>query len=223
MTAKGSARIDEKIEMRGGATKGTVAVKGSFDIPGGKGHLTVNLSMEGSPNRVPFDEVFTDGTVYFRMPTEKNGDTSWRSLPRDKAETHYLLRSPMNEPEHVLRQVERMHEVTKAGEENVNGAPTVHYRGKLNHETLTLRMAEDRRAKLSEVREMMGSDIPAYADVWVGRNGRIVRTRLDCPLGAAAVTATMDLTDHGKPVETPVVPEGAEAVPPNAAGGPLTG
>ncbi|MEU2872139.1 hypothetical protein ABZ769_23490 [Streptomyces olivoreticuli] len=222
-TAKSSARIDEKIEIRGGATKGTLAIKGSFDMPGGKGRLTVNLSSQDSAKTVPLDEIFADGTVYFRMPTEKNGDTFWRSLPRDKAESHYLLRSPMNDPEHVLRQVERMHDVTKAGEENVNGAPTVRYRGKLNHETLTFRMAEDRRAKLTEAREKMGSDLPALADVWVDRDGRIVRTRLDCPLGVAGVTTTMDLTDHGKPVETPVVPEGAEVVPPNTVGGPLTG
>ncbi|MEU2872818.1 hypothetical protein ABZ769_27020 [Streptomyces olivoreticuli] len=223
-TAKSSARIDEKIDIRGGATTaGTLAVKGSFDMPGGKGRLTVNLSAPDSAKTVPLDEVFTGGTVYFRMPTEKNGDTSWRSLPRDKAETHYLLRSPMNDPEHVLRQVERMHDVTKAGEENVNGAPTVRYRGMLNHETLTLRMAADRSAKLTEVRERMGSDLPAFGDVWVGRDGRIVRTRLDCPMGGYGVTATMDLTDLGKPVETPAVPESAEAVPPSTVGGALTG
>ncbi|MEU4213214.1 hypothetical protein AB0F13_25035 [Streptomyces sp. NPDC026206] len=222
-TAKSSARIDEQIEIRGDGTNFTLAVKGSFDKPGGKGRLTVNLSSQGNAKTVPLDEVFTESTVYFRMPNEASGDTSWRSIPRDKAESHYLLRSPVNDPAHVLRQVERMRDVSKAGEENVNGAPTVHYRGKLNHEMLTLRMAEDRRAKFTEVRDKIGSDLPSFADVWVDRHGRIVRTRLDCSMGVAGGTATMNLTDLGKPVQTQAVPEGAEAVPPNTVGGPLTG
>ncbi|MBP2406288.1 hypothetical protein [Streptomyces syringium] len=222
-TAKSSARIDQKIEIRGGGMNMAVAVKGSIDMPGGKGRLTVALSSQGDEKTVFLDEVFTGGTVYFRMPEEKNGDTSWRSLPRDKAESHYLLRSPVNDPEHVLRQVGRMHSVSKVGEENVNGAPTVHYRGKLDHKTLTLRMAEDRRAEFTEVREKVGSDLPAVADVWIGRDGRVVRTRLDCPMGTVGVTATRNLTDLGKPVETPAVPEDAAAVPPNTVGGPLTG
>ncbi|MEV6776379.1 hypothetical protein [Streptomyces syringium] len=222
-TAKSSARIDQKIEIRADGTNMALAVKGSIDMPGGKGRLTVNLSSQGSGKTVSLDEVFTGGTVYFRMPEEKNGDTSWRSLPRDKAESHYLLRSPVNDPEHVLRQVERMRGVSKVGEESVNGASTVHYRGKLDHETLTLRMAADRRAKFTEVRDKVGSDLPAVADVWIGRDGRIVRTRLDCAMGVAGITATMNLTDLGKPVETPTVPEDAAAVPPNAVGGPLTG
>lgn len=224
-TAKSSARIDQKIEIRADGTNMAVAVEGSIDMPGGKGRLTVNLSSQGSGKKVSvsLDEVFTGGTVYFRMPGEKNGDTSWRSLPRDKAESHYLLRSPVNDPEHVLRQVERMNGVSKVGEESVNGAPAVHYRGKLNHETLTLRMAGDRRAKFTELREKVGRDLPVVADVWIGRDGRIVRTRLDCPMGTAGVTATMNLTDLDKPVETPTVPEDAAAIPPNAVGGPLTG
>ncbi|WP_370417295.1 hypothetical protein AB8O64_01080 [Streptomyces sp. QH1-20] len=222
-TAKSSARIDNKIEIRADGTNMALAVKGSLDIPGGTGRLTVNLSSQGEGKTVSLDEIFTGGTVYFRMPGEKNGDTAWRSVPRDKAESHYLLRSPVNDPEHVLQQVERMHSVSKAGEENVNGAPAVHYRGKLDHATLTLRMAEDRRAKFTEARDRLGSDLPAVADVWISRDGRIVRTRLDCPMGTAGITATMNLTDLGKPVETPAVPEDASAIPPNTVGGPLTG
>lgn len=43
-------------------------------------------------------------------------------------------------------------------------------------------------------------------------------------MGAAGkASATMDLADHGKPVETPAIPAGAEAPAPNTVGGPLPG
>lgn len=222
---KSTARIDEEIRLTNEGKDFTIAVKGIFDMKADKGRLTASLGQTGGPaeRAVPLDEVFSDGTIYFRMPGERNGDTGWRSTPRDKAEVHSLMRAPLNDPEHVLRQVAMAHDVTEVGQEKVNGTSAVHYRGKLDRKALLLRMAQDRRAKLETPLEQLGDRLPAFADVWVSKGGQIVRIRLGCHFGEVKFTATVNLTDHGKPVAAPVPPKDAQAVAADSVGGPLTG
>ncbi|MFF3460412.1 hypothetical protein ACFYXH_40255 [Streptomyces sp. NPDC002730] len=222
---KSTARIDEEIRLTNEGKDFTIAVKGIFDMKADKGRLTASLGQTGGPaeRAVPLDEVFSDGTIYFRMPGERNGDTGWRSTPRDKAEVHSLMRAPLNDPEHVLRQVAMANDVTEVGQEKVNGTSAVHYRGKLDRKALLLRMAQDRRAKLETPLEQLGDRLPAFADVWVSKGGQIVRIRLGCDFGDVKVTATVNLTDHGKPVAAPVPPKDAQAVAADSVGGPLTG
>ncbi|MFJ7197632.1 MULTISPECIES: hypothetical protein [unclassified Streptomyces] len=173
-----------------------------------------------------------DGTTDYVISIKGDGDTvymggfaemegSWGSIRRDGAEAHYVLRAPMNDPEHVLRQVAQMRRISKVGEETVNGASTVHYRGVLPDETVTLRMAKDMRAKIDSAREQVGG-LTVYADAWIDRNGRIARTRLDWPMGTAGARATMNLADHGKPVRAKA-PERGKVVPMPELGGPLPG
>ncbi|WP_406739894.1 hypothetical protein [Streptomyces atratus] len=220
-TKKSSARIDERIEIGDGTAEYVVSVKGDFDWAGAKGRLAVALRNAASPGKTSprMDEIFDGDTVYMGGFAEMEG--SWGSIRRDKAEAHYVLRAPMNDPEHVLRQVAQMRRISKVGEETVNGTPAVHYRGVLPDETVTLRMAKDMRAKIDNAREKIGG-ITVYADAWIDRNGRIVRTRLDWPMGAAGAKVTMNLTDHGKPVRAKA-PDPGKVVPMPSLGGPLPG
>ncbi|MFF8615824.1 hypothetical protein [Streptomyces sp. NPDC015350] len=220
-TERSSARIDERIEIGDGTTNYVISVKGDFDWAGDKGRLAVDLRNPAVPGKTSprMDEIFAGDTVYFGGFAEMAG--SWGSIRRDEAEAHYALRAPMNDPEHVLRQVAQMRRLSKVGEETVNGVRAVHYRGTLTEKTVTLRMAKDMKAKIATIRKQIGG-LTVYADAWIDRNGRIVRTRLDLPLAAAGVKATMDLTDHGKPVRAKA-PAPDEVVPMPQVGGPLPG
>ncbi|MEV6750311.1 hypothetical protein AB0N21_39300 [Streptomyces sp. NPDC051080] len=220
-TKKSSARIDERIEIGDGTTEYVVSIEGDFDWAGARGRLAVSLRNAATAGKASprMDEIFDGDTVYMGGFAEMEG--SWGSIHRNKAEAHYALRAPMNDPEHVLRQVALMRRISKVGEEAVNGAPAVHYRGVLTDDAVTLRMAKDMRVKIDAVREQLGA-ITVYADAWIDRNGRIVRTRLDWPMGAAGVKATMNLADHGKPVRTKA-PDPGKVVPMPNLGGPLPG
>ncbi|MFJ2738333.1 hypothetical protein ACIO3O_01555 [Streptomyces sp. NPDC087440] len=220
-----TARIDEAIRLTGGGQDFTITVKGAFDMKADKGTLKASLAQTGGTAQkpVPLDEIFSDDTVYVRMPSERNGDTGWRAIQRDKTEVHYLLRAPANDPEHVLRQVSMAHDVTEVGQEKVNGTSAVHYRGKLDSKALLLRMAKDRRELMAGPLEAMGDSLPAFADVWLGKDGRIVRITLGCDLGQGKVTATMNLTGRGEPVTLPALPKNARTVPAASLGGPLGG
>ncbi|MFF4160880.1 hypothetical protein [Streptomyces sp. NPDC001678] len=224
-TLKSTARVEERTEMSGPAEMNfTVAANGEFDMAGGGGRLAAKLGMSVDATKtIPLDEIFTRDTVYFRMPEEKSGDTAWRSVSRKEAQAHYLLRPPMNDPEYTLRQAAMMRGAAKVGEESVNGKPAVRYRGKLDHEAITVRMAPDRRAKLDSGLKQMGGEIPVFADVWINHDGLIARTLLSSGMGQVRIKMTTDFTDLGKPVEPPAAPEAVESLPADMAGGPLTG
>ncbi|MDG9690513.1 hypothetical protein QC281_10365 [Streptomyces sp. DH17] len=79
----------------------------------------------------------------------------------------------------------------------------------LDHDTLTLRMADDTRKKMDDARDLLGADLPVFADAWVDDRGRLVRARMDLNMSGACSTVTMDLSDFGTPVR--VTPPEAEA------------
>ncbi|GGX77952.1 hypothetical protein GCM10010324_24360 [Streptomyces hiroshimensis] len=216
-TGRSTARIDEQIEVTGGpAQKFTFTIKGDFDMAGDKGGLKVDLQ-----GKRHLEEIFADGKVYLKGVVPESPDM-WGSMDRDKPEAHYLLRAPVNDPEHVLRQVSAMRDVKKEGEETVNGAPTAHYRGNLDFDTLTLRMTPESRAKGAKVRDAMGGKLPVRAEAWVDAKGRVVRTRLSYTFGPVGSVATMTLSDLGKPVEaTP--PAESDVVPATSISGVLPG
>ncbi|MGR8008664.1 hypothetical protein [Streptomyces hypolithicus] len=115
----------------------TMDITGSFDLAGDKGHLAVDLGA------AHIDEIFANGNAYVKG-VQGVGD-GWGSIRRDKAEAHYVLRAPLNDPEHVLQQVAAMRQITKIGQEQVDGVPAAHYRGTIDYTTLTLRMAPRER------------------------------------------------------------------------------
>ncbi|MFJ8730002.1 hypothetical protein [Streptomyces bauhiniae] len=204
---EGTARIDEKIELAGGGNEFRIGIAGGFDFGADRGHLTVDPPW--GPARA--DEVFADGKVYAK-DSEGIAASAWTTVSRDEAEVHYLLRAPLNDPEHVLQQVSAMRQVSDEGQETVQGVRTTHYRGTVDHRTLTLRMAEDVRKQMDDARQRLGADLPAFADAWIDGHGRLVRTRLAMNLAGAGVTATMNLQDLGKPVRV-TVPDAADTVP----------
>ncbi|MCF3106445.1 LppX_LprAFG lipoprotein [Streptomyces roseoverticillatus] len=216
-TSRSTARIDEEIEVNGGpAQKYTFTIKGDFDMAADKGNLKVDLQ-----GKQHLDEIFAGGNVYLKGVMPESPEL-WGSVPRDEPQSHYLLRAPVNDPEHVLRQVAAMRDTKKAGEEKVNGTPTTHYRGTLDFDTLTLRMTSEARAKAAELRDMMGGKLPVQAEAWLDDRGRVARTRLSYVLGTVGSTATMTLSDPGKPVNaTP--PADKDVVPAASVSGVLPG
>ncbi|KAA0931926.1 LppX_LprAFG lipoprotein [Streptomyces apricus] len=208
-----SARLDETVEMRArdSSTTYVFSIGGAFDLAGDRGRLTVGLDDSGME---PVEEVFVGDTVYVRGSRAVD-EGKWASAARDEALTRYFLRAPLNDPEHLLRQVKAMRQVTKEGEEQVDGVSAVHYRGTVDHATATLRMTAETKRGLAEVREKLGEDVPVYADAWVDGKGRAVRVRLSYFGGMKAVT-TMTLSDFGVPVKAEAPP--AERVVPVTAG-----
>jgi hypothetical protein len=208
-TSADSARVDERIELQSADSSTTYvfAIAGAFDMAGDKGRLTVELEDSGMN---PVEEVFVGGTVYVRGSRAVD-EGKWASAVRSEALTRYFLRAPLNDPEHLLRQVKAMRQVSNEGEEQVDDAPAVRYRGTIDHATATLRMTTETKRGLDDLREKLGDDMPVYADVWVDGKGRAVQARLSYFGGMKAMT-TMSLSDFGTKVKADA-PSAGEVVP----------
>lgn len=219
---KSSARIDEEIMMGDGTNTFVVSVKGDFDWAGNRGRLAVDLSSPDDPGKKSprLDEIFHGGTVYMGGFPELKG--SWMSVRQDRAEAHYLLRAPANDPRHVLEQVAQMRGVSDPTHVLLDGVYAFHYQGTLSWETVKLRMTKDMRAKVDAMPEEIAL-AAVQADVWVDESGRLLRTQFDWRTGnPGAAMATMTLTDHGKAVRVSA-PPAEDVVPMPSVGGPLTG
>ncbi|MGW1540153.1 hypothetical protein ACWCPM_07795 [Streptomyces sp. NPDC002309] len=213
-----SARFRQDVELEGGGQVYGLTVTGGFDFAADKGHLAVDLPGGAIDHS---DQVFADGKIYI-SGAEGVDEDAWGVLPRDKAEAHYLLRAPLNDPEHILVQIAAMGEISRAGEEKVQGVHAVHYRGVLDHRTVTLRMAGDVRTKMDQARDMLGSNLPVFADAWVDSRGRLVQTRASVNMAGASATLIMTLMDMGEPVHV-TVPRASDTVPVTKVSGILTG
>ncbi|MFH9712120.1 hypothetical protein ACH4MW_35325 [Streptomyces luteogriseus] len=213
-----SAGLRQKIELEGGGQVYDLTVTGGFDFAADKGHLAVDLPGGAIDHS---DQVFADGTIYISGAQGIDED-AWGAMPRDRAEAHYLLRAPLNDPEHVLRQIAAMRKISREGEETIQGVRAVRYRGILDHRTVTLRMASDVRTKMNQARDTLGSDLPVFADAWVDGRGRLVQTRLSVNMSGMRSTVTMMLSDIGEPVRV-TVPRAADTVPVTEVSGILNG
>ncbi|SEE70733.1 hypothetical protein [Streptomyces sp. KS_5] len=213
-----SAEFRQEIELEGEGQEYGLTVTGGFDFAADRGHLAVELPGGAIDHS---DQVFADGKIYI-SGVQGVGKDAWGVLLRDKAQAHYLLRAPLNDPEHVLQQIAAMREISREGEEKVQGVRAVRYRGIFNHRTVTMRMAPDVRTKTDQARDILGSDLPVFADAWVDDRGRLVQTRMSVNLSGAQVTSTMALSDIGEPVRV-TVPKAADTIPVNEVSGILNG
>ncbi|MGG2460632.1 LppX_LprAFG lipoprotein [Streptomyces sp. RGM 3693] len=197
-TTHTSARINATLELTAdGTTSYHIQTQGSLDMAADRGRLDVRL-IEGS-NRA--EELLVGDKIYVRNVEPEGVDHTWAVATRHAAEAHYLLRAPLNDPEHTLVQIARMRNARNMGKDTVNGTQATRYSGNLDHKTLTLRMAKKTRQKLDDLRDSYGRDLPVAAEAWVDAQGRLVQARLALKdKQQALATLTLALSDLGKPV-----------------------
>lgn len=213
-----SARTSQTMELGDGSKNYTLTATGDFDMARDKGALSVDFPGGGISH---VDEVFADGKVYLRGMSGTDKDT-WASIARDKAEAHYALRAPLNDPEYVLEQVSALTKVTKAGEEELGGVPAVRYHGTLPFQAAASRLAMDKRALFEELHAKIGGEVPVSAEVWVDGRGRLVQSRMTLTLGPSKSVTTVAFSELGKSVRVEV-PAARDTVPVTTITGVLAG
>ncbi|WP_256106080.1 hypothetical protein [Streptomyces sp. ODS05-4] len=175
-----------------------VTGRGLFDFPRDRGAYAADLA--GSRTEV----VFAEGQAYLRSAL--GGErSSWGYIPRRDMETRNLLRPPGGDPEFVLEQVAMVTKFEKVGQEKQG----THYRGLLPYKALTLRMEKEREKGVAEMREVIGGELPAIAEVWVDGQGRAVKVHQTFELAGTRATNTLSLSELGTPVQV-TVPDGSE-------------
>ncbi|MFZ3569003.1 hypothetical protein ACOKM5_18775 [Streptomyces sp. BH097] len=199
-----SAHTKQQLDLSADARTFRISTTGGFDMAADRGELTVRMREQPA---VEFHEIFAGDVVHVRGVSALEGER-WGTVARAKATAHALLRAPLNDPEYLLGQIADLRNVSDEGEASIDGVRTTHYRGTLDHATLTRRLAADTRKKADQLRDYLGDDIPVFADAWVDAKGRVVRTRtvLNLPQADTKMKVTLSLSRLGAPVKV-TVPE----------------
>ncbi|MFD4023386.1 hypothetical protein ACFWRV_07695 [Streptomyces sp. NPDC058576] len=207
-TRGSSARTVMKTEM--GTTPGepmyTITAKGAHDFARNSGNVTAKVG-----DVAEFEQVLTNDRIYIRGGTGTE-TMPWSYTDRADAKVQHVLRSPGNDAAHILQQASMSSGYDRFGTETVAGTATTRYSAPLSYKALVFNMAKEARGKSDQLRDMMGGEIPATADVWVDKRKRAVQIRLSLEIpGSVSSTTTLTLTDLGLAVKVTVpTAEGVE-------------
>ncbi|MFJ9951744.1 hypothetical protein [Kitasatospora sp. NPDC091207] len=190
------------MELTDGESTYKLAVAGDFELAADRGQLGVDLP-GGAISHL--DEIFADGQVYVRGSAGVQAGF-WAAIDRERTIAHALLRSPANDPEHVLQQISALGQVTRSGEEEVSGVRATRYNGILATDAVTLRLAPEIRSKLETYRSLSGSDLEIPAGVWVDPQGRVVKVQLVLDMSPIHSVTTVAFTELGKAVKVTAPP-----------------
>jgi hypothetical protein len=202
--AKTAQTPSEHVTLKGSLTVGTTLVTidgtGNFDNSKRLGSMHADFSAGGLSGTL--DEVLNGTTIYLQSPLLTSNlpeGKTWLKLDLQKAAPKGVDLSALTtqSPTRLLSQLQAAGNVTKVGDETINGTATTHYRGKLD------------RSKLPEVAALANATY-GPVDIWIGKDdGYVHRIHTAYTIKVASATAqsiaaTVDFSDFGKSVSVSV-------------------
>jgi LppX/LprAFG-like lipoprotein len=179
---------------------------GDFDNAKKSGDMTVHANLQGLDMQI--DEVLDGTTIYVRSPLFSAGlpaGKSWLKLDLQKvgkAQGVDLSQLMGQDPSQSFAQLQASGQVTKVGDETIDGVDTTHYRGKIDLSKLPA---------AAKIKALAKAKYGPY-DVWIGTDdGYVHRVKTSYTLGQQAFGLTMSFSDFGKDVSV-TVPAANETV-----------
>lgn len=209
--AKQSAQASsEHVDLNATATVqgNPLALTGSGDFDNAKksGQMTVHANLQGLDMQI--DEVMDGTTIYLKSPlfgAALPAGKTWMKLDLEKvgkAQGVDLSQLMGQDPSQSFAQLQASGNVTKVGDETIDGVATTHYRGKID------------LSKLPAAAKIKGLANAKYGpyDVWIGKDdGYVHRVKSSYSVGQQAFGLTMTFSDFGKDVSV-TVPAASETV-----------
>ena len=199
----------EHVALKGsvtvGATLVTIDGTGAFDNAKKLGSMHADFSAGGLSGTL--DEVLNGTTIYLQSPLLTSNlpqGKTWLKLDLQKAAPKGIDLSALTtqSPTKLLAQLQAAGNVTKVGDETIDGTFTTHYRAQLDV------------AKLPKVAALAHATYGPL-DIWIGKDdGYVRRMHMGYTIKAASassqsVAMTVDFSDFGKSVSVSV-PTAAE-------------
>ncbi|UXY32088.1 hypothetical protein [Streptomyces sp. HUAS TT20] len=198
-----SVTISQSLVLQDDGKRTLLSIDGPFDLAHDRGKLFVHA---GGPIE-QLDQIFVGDKTY--LSTRKD---QWLVTDRSKAESHHLLRAPLNDPQYLLAQIAATTKVTKSSKDLVFGGAATHYRGVLGHHALTSRTAEETRDEIAGyLQDRKGALVSVDAYV---KQGRLALVRLDFQMDDDFAHVSLQLSDFGRPVEVTAPPSATPIAPP---------
>jgi hypothetical protein len=209
--AKTAQTPSEHVALKGSLTVGgtlvTVDGTGDFDNAQQLGSMHADFSAGGLSGTL--DEVLDGTTIYLQSPLLTSNlpkGKTWLKLDLQKAAPKGVDLSALTtqSPTKLLSQLQALGNVTKVGDETINGTATTHYRAKLDV------------SKLPKVAALANATY-APLDIWIGKDDGYVHrihtayTIKVANASAQSIALTVDFSDFGKSVSVSVPPASAAA------------
>ena len=209
--AKTAQTPSEHVTLKGSLTVGgtlvTIDGTGDFDNASKRGSMHADFSAGGLSGTL--DEVLNGTTVYLQSPLLTSNlpkGKSWLKLDLQKAAPKGIDLSALTtqSPTKLLSQLQAAGNVTKVGDETINGTATTHYRAKLD------------ASKLPKVAALANATYGPL-DIWIGKDdGYVHRLHMAYTIKVASASAqsiavTVDFSDFGKSVSVSVPATSATA------------
>ncbi len=201
--------VTASVDVAGQAV--TLTGSGDFDNTTHQGSMHADFSVAGLTGTI--DEVLDGTTIYMKSPLFSDGlpkGKTWLKLDLQKAlaskgiDFSALL---SQNPSQTLSQLQSSGEVTKVGDETIDGVDTTHYRGKIDPSKLP---------QGAKIVAFTGAKYGPY-DVWIGNDdGYVHRMTFSYSLKAQGgaqrqkIAMTSNFSDYGKSV-TVTVPAAADS------------
>jgi len=201
--AKTAKATSEHLSLKGSVTVNgqtvTLGGNGDFDNVKRTGNLHIDFNAGGLAGTI--DEVIDGTVVYMKSPLFADAvpkGKTWIKIDLQKAgATKGIDFSTLGsqDPTQTLAQLQGMQNVTKVGDETIDGTDTVHYRG-------TLDLSKVPQAE--KIKSLADGVFGPY-DVWIGKDdGYVRRVRFSLTTSGQKIALTSDFSDFGKDVSIDV-------------------
>lgn len=223
-TSKLSFSASVSVPAQGRSEEARLTGEGEFDYETRRGRLTYDLGdlLQADGQAGPDGEaevVFDRMILYLRFPSLAGNLPEGREWIRldlgklgemqgiDLAQLSQLNQDPSQLLDYLRATSSEIEEV---GEEDVRGAPTTHYRARIDLDKVPEQAPEDARAavraSVDVLKQRLGSStLPV--DVWLDGEGRVRRFRQAILAEGSDVELTIELFDFGTDVDVAPPPE----------------
>lgn len=168
---------------------------GDFDSAKKSGQMTVHANVQGLDMQI--DEVLDGTTIYLKSPllsASLPAGKTWMKLDLQKAgkaEGVDLSQLMGQDPAQSFAQLQASGNVTKVGDETIDGVDTTHYRGTIDLSKLP---------QAGKLKALANAKYGPY-DVWIGKDdGYVHRVKSSYSVGQQSFGLTMNFSDFGKDV-----------------------
>ncbi|WP_394432779.1 hypothetical protein [Streptomyces sp. SGAir0957] len=178
LVREGSSEATTSMEMASGGTRVTIRGEGTYDYRAGLGKLTVRLPQDaaGAQEHRPITELLAPGALFMKnrgagVPADK-----WVRVDTASLSDGNLVTGGATDPLAAAELLRGAREVTYAGESDIAGVRTRHYRGTVDLAAAAKAASEGNRAALAAAAKGFGGSAVPF-DVYLDEEGLIRKVR----------------------------------------------
>ncbi|WP_338698040.1 hypothetical protein V2W30_18710 [Streptomyces sp. Q6] len=178
LVREGSSRARTAMEMASGGTRVTIEGEGVYDYRKGIGELKVRLPQDaaGAQEHRPITELLAPGALFMKNRGSGVPDDKWVRVDTASLTDGNLVTGGATDPLAAAELLRGARQVTYAGESEIEGTTTRHYRGSIDLTAAARAASRGNEGALAAAAKGFGKE-PVLFDVYLDEDGLIRKVR----------------------------------------------